>query len=134
MCGIIAPATFGRAHMALRVPEPGDEIDGRVIDEVGEPRAIKDRHSIVVVRMSDRKYEIVSITEFRAGEQKMRYWETDNELIRRALDTALDFPVAASGSVGELRVWGKTVFGNFSAVIFYDAKKTSGVQDSFTYT
>lgn len=120
--------------MALRIPEPGDEIDGRIIDEVGEPRAIGDRHSVVVARMRDKTYEIVSITELQTGEHTTRLWDTDNELIRRALNQSLDFPVAASGAAGELRVWGKTAFGNFSAVIFYDSKKTRGSPDTISFS
>lgn len=120
--------------MALRVPEAGDEIDGHIIDDVGEPRAIGDRHSVLFARMRDGTYQLVSITEPRAGRTKMSIWKTDNPRARAALDTSVEFPVAASGAAGEVRVWGKDKRGSFSALFYYAARKTSGMIDTFNYT
>lgn len=119
--------------MALRLPETGDEIDGHIIEDIGEPRAVGDRHSVVFAKMRDGTYQLVSILE-RSGRQKMRLWETDNRDARAALDAAIEFPVAASGSTGEVRIWGKDKRGNFSAMFYYAAKKSAGAKDTFAYT
>lgn len=119
--------------MELRIPEAGDEVDGHIIEDIGEPRVINDNHTVVFARMRDGKYELISISDFRVDRPAIRLWETDNEDLRRALDTSVEFPIATRGGSEQIRVTGSDARGKFTGTLYYNDKKLEGAQDTFAY-
>ncbi|MBP9757626.1 MAG: hypothetical protein KBD06_03445 [Candidatus Pacebacteria bacterium] len=120
--------------MEFRILESGDEIDGCIIDDFGEPRKISERLVVIFARMRDGTYGLIFVEDEGSGTPPVfKVWVTSNQRLQRALNTSIEYPIAAGGAIDEVRIWGKDATGNFTALLYYGQKKKQDMIDIFNY-